>query len=82
MAKTMAATEAKQRFSSVLADVERGETVTIERRGRPVARIVPVGSTLSGQRAAAADALRALRRETGRMDAATILDMRDEGRRG
>lgn len=82
MAKTLAATEAKQRFSAVLADVERGETVTIERHGRPVARIVPIASALAGPRRAAADALRALRKETGRIDAATVLDLRDEGRRG
>ena len=34
-------TEAKARFSSLLAAVEAGETVAIMRRGRVIARLVP-----------------------------------------
>lgn len=38
---TIQATEAKARFSALLAAVEAGETVTITRRGKVVARMVP-----------------------------------------
>jgi len=33
--------EARNRLSSLLAEVERGAEVVIARRGRPVARLVP-----------------------------------------
>jgi prevent-host-death family protein len=33
----------KNETSAVVEQVERGEVVTVTRRGRPVARIVPVG---------------------------------------
>ncbi|AHE96966.1 prevent-host-death protein [Thioalkalivibrio paradoxus ARh 1] len=38
-------TEAKAKFSGLLAAVEAGETVAIMRRGRVVARLVPDAST-------------------------------------
>jgi prevent-host-death family protein len=34
--------DAKARFSELLARAEAGETITIRRHGRPVAKIVPV----------------------------------------
>lgn len=34
--------DAKARFSELLARAEAGETITIRRHGRPVARLVPV----------------------------------------
>ena len=48
------ATEAKAKFSGLLAAVEAGETVTIMRRGRVIARLVPDAPT------PAADAFRPL----------------------
>ena len=36
--------ELKQNASAVVAEVVAGETVTITDRGRPVARLVPIGS--------------------------------------
>ncbi|HEV2747381.1 MAG TPA: type II toxin-antitoxin system prevent-host-death family antitoxin [Allosphingosinicella sp.] len=36
------AADAKARFSELLARVERGETITIRRHGRVIARLVPV----------------------------------------
>jgi prevent-host-death family protein len=39
--RTISAREANQQFSQVLAAVERGEQVTITKRGRPVAVIGP-----------------------------------------
>jgi prevent-host-death family protein len=35
--------EAKTHFSQLLERVQRGEEITITRRGRPVARLVPAG---------------------------------------
>jgi prevent-host-death family protein len=40
--KQMQAREAKAKFSELLQSAERGESVTITRHGRPVARIVPI----------------------------------------
>ncbi len=39
----MTASEANQRFSELLRRVQQGETFTITSRGRPVARVRPVG---------------------------------------
>lgn len=36
--------EAKTRLSALLSRVEAGEQVTITRRGRPIARLVPVAA--------------------------------------
>lgn len=40
--KQMQAREAKARFAELLQTAERGESVTITRHGKPVARIVPI----------------------------------------
>jgi len=42
-ANQFASTDAKARFSELLARVEAGETITIRRHGKPVAKMVPVG---------------------------------------
>jgi len=42
MSQRVGIREAKARLSGLLADVRRGETVTITDRGRAVARLVPV----------------------------------------
>ena len=38
---TVGAYEAKTHLPALLAQVERGETVTITRHGRPIARLIP-----------------------------------------
>lgn len=43
MATTVGSFEAKTKLAELLDRVEAGETVTITRRGRPVARLVPAG---------------------------------------
>lgn len=43
MANTVNIHEAKSRLSELLAQVERGEDVTIARAGKPVARLVAIG---------------------------------------
>jgi prevent-host-death family protein len=43
MARSLSVAEAKRRFSDVLGTVRhRGERVVVERRGRPIAAIVPL----------------------------------------
>lgn len=39
---TVGAREANRSFSKILKEAENGETVTITRNGRPVARLVPI----------------------------------------
>ena len=39
---TVGAYEAKTHLPALLAQVERGETVTITRHGRPIARLIPI----------------------------------------
>ena len=52
--RSVQVTEAKAKFSGLLAAVEAGETVAIMRRGRVIARLVPDAPTM------AADAFRPL----------------------
>lgn len=79
--REVGAFEAKTHLSELIAAVEAGEVVTITRRGRAVARLVPVGTTGTA-RAEAAARIGALRAGlAGRLSAADILSARDEGRR-
>jgi prevent-host-death family protein len=50
--------DAKTQLPRLLDDVERGETVTITRHGKPVARLVPV----QRGRRSAAEAIEAIRK--------------------
>lgn len=78
MAATVGAYEAKTHLPALLARVERGETVTITRHGRAVARLVPVD--ILRPAAEVIREMRALRHgvTTGGL---SIRDMIDEGRR-
>ena len=42
MTRIVSASEANQSFSRLLGEAEAGETITIERRGKAVARLEPV----------------------------------------
>jgi prevent-host-death family protein len=76
--------DAKNRLSALIDQVETGEEVTITRRGKPVARIVPVVPDADRARHAA-EGLLALRAEiaarAGGFTHEEILSFRDEGRR-
>lgn len=74
--KQVSVREARENLSSILKGVERGEGVCIQRRGKPVARVVPPNADFPGfcsrldlrenlpaMKASAADTLRALRDE-------------------
>jgi prevent-host-death family protein len=71
--------EAKTQLPRLLDEVEQGETITITRYGRPIARIVP----LPGQRRTVAETIQAIResRKGNRLDGLTIRELIEEGRR-
>lgn len=56
--KTVGAFEAKTHLSQLLDEVEQGETITITRRGVPVARLTPL--TSQAPRKTPAEAVEAL----------------------
>ena len=75
---SVGAYEAKTHLPALLAKVERGETVTITRHGKPIARLVPIDVVRPVE-----DVIRGMRElrkgiTTGGM---SIRDMIDEGRR-
>lgn len=78
--REVGAFEAKTHLSELIAAVEAGEVVTITRRGRPVALLVPVAGR-SAERSAAVDRIVGLRAGLAGLDRSEILSARDEGRR-
>lgn len=79
LVKQVGVYEAKTQLPRLLEEVERGQTVTITRHGKPVARLVPVG----GRRRTAGEAIEALLafREQHTLDGLSIQDLVAEGRR-
>lgn len=71
--------EAKTQLPRLLDEVERGESVTITRHGRPVARLVPVG----GRRRSVREAIEAIEafRQGHTLGDLTIRELIEEGRR-
>ena len=58
--------DAKNKLSALLDKVERGEEIVITRRGRPVAKLVPMNAGFDRERARqAAEHLRQLRKKYG-----------------
>ncbi|RVT81496.1 type II toxin-antitoxin system prevent-host-death family antitoxin [Rhodobacteraceae bacterium CCMM004] len=76
---------AKTHLSELLDRVAAGEEVVITKRGRPVARLVPMADETAARRSAAlsrlAETRAALRQRRGAVSADEILAMRDDGRR-
>ncbi len=79
--RQVGAFEAKTHLSELLDAASRGETISITRRGKPVARLVPPEAPDRSRAVEAAKNLRALRAEVGWATPEQILEMRDEGRR-
>jgi prevent-host-death family protein len=78
--REVGAFEAKTHLSELLAAVEAGETVTITRRGKPVAQLIPMAAERS-ERSGVLERAAALRaRIATPMSRAEILSARDEGR--
>lgn len=77
--KSVGAFEAKTHFSSLLAGVERGEEITITRRGRPVARLVPAVAASERDFADVVRRLKAARAETS-LGGLSLRELIEEGR--
>jgi antitoxin (DNA-binding transcriptional repressor) of toxin-antitoxin stability system len=65
----------------LLDDVERGDTVVITRRGKPIARLVPDPEERERRAREAIQAIKELRKQTGSATNEEILAWRDEGRK-
>ena len=79
--RTVGAYELKTHLARIIADVEAGQTVTVTRHGRPVARITPVTDDLTS-RQEAVDALLAFGREhRGALKGLAIRELIDERRK-
>ena len=72
--------EAKTHLPQLLDEVERGETVTITRHGKPVARLVPVSPPRMTVHEAI-EAMLAFGKEHPLGDDITIRELIEEGRR-
>ncbi len=79
---TVGSYEAKTRLPELLRAVERGDVVTITRRGAPIARIVSVKEHTREETAAVIARIEAARAERPFVTADEILSARDQGRRG
>lgn len=77
--------EAKTHLSALLESVELGEHITITRRGKPVAQLVPVNEDSTGDRSELILRIKKLRTriqsKDGSFSKRDILSARDEGRR-
>ena len=76
-------TVAKARFSELLRDVERGESITITRDGKKVATLLPIEDFEREQRRKAMDRFMEMRRswKPTRISLEEILAWRHEGHR-
>ncbi|HSO41790.1 MAG TPA: type II toxin-antitoxin system prevent-host-death family antitoxin [Rhodospirillales bacterium] len=77
--REVGAYEAKTHFAALLEAVAGGETVVITRRGKPLARLVPVAN--AEEVASVIARMKAARESRSSMSRAAILAARDEGRR-
>ena len=79
------AIEAKVHLSEILDSVQLGEHITIIKRGKPVAQLIPVNQVSSSDRAnlvLRVEKLRArIAAESGLFTTRDVLSARDEGRK-
>jgi prevent-host-death family protein len=80
MARTVGSFDAKTNLARLLDEVEQGGEVTITRRGRPVARLVPVKREEARRLAGVLAELRELRRTGPKTKPGEIREWRDQGR--
>lgn len=73
------ASDAKAHFAELLNDVERGETLVVTRHGRAVARIVPERDQRQAEIDRAIEAIKEMRKHTGKASRDEILSARHEG---
>ncbi len=77
---TVGAFEAKTKFSELLQRAERGEEITITRRGKPVARLTRIDPDAAQRAATAIEQLKKLREGTT-LGGLSWKELRDEGRK-
>jgi prevent-host-death family protein len=77
---TVGAFDAKTNFSALLERVERGEQIVITRRGKPVARLMPIATA---RKVKVSDAMAKLRklRKGARLGGLPWKELRDAGRK-
>jgi prevent-host-death family protein len=79
MAREVQASEAKTHFARLLDEVERGETIVINRHGRAIARIVPEARVRQQEIDRAIEDIKELRKTTGTVTFEEILAWRHAG---
>ncbi len=82
--ETIQASEAKTHFLRILDKVEKGESITVSRHGKAVARIIPIPPSDDVRRERIARAMAnilEIRKRTKPISIEEILLARDEGRR-
>ena len=79
--QTIGAYEAKTHLPRLLERVASGETLTITRHGRPIARLVPVETDDRERAAQAALRIEERRNRLGRASLTELLDSIHEGHR-
>jgi prevent-host-death family protein len=72
--------EAKTHLARLLDKVERGETITITRHRKPIARLIPVAGSSRDERRRAISELKQLRAGQT-LGGLTARELSDEGRR-
>ncbi|HZU13469.1 MAG TPA: type II toxin-antitoxin system prevent-host-death family antitoxin [Chloroflexota bacterium] len=77
--RTVGSYEAKTHLARLLAEVARGETITITRHGVPIAKLVPAGGSQPREITQVIDALRDFRRGKT-LGEATVGEFIREGR--
>ena len=77
--RSIQAAEAKAHLSSLLDEVERGQTIVITRHGKPIARIVPEADSRQARIASAMAEIEEFRKTMPRIALEDILSARHEG---
>jgi prevent-host-death family protein len=72
--------DARTHLSRLLGQVERGETITITRHGRPVARLIPIAGSSRDERRRAVAELKELRAGQT-LGCLSVRELVDQGRR-
>ena len=79
--KHIQSSDAKARFSELLDEVEKGETLIITRHGKPIAHLQPPDDVRRARARRAMEEIAAARKTAPRVTVEEILQWRDEGRR-
>jgi prevent-host-death family protein len=77
--RSVQSADAKTHLSSLLDEVERGETIVITRHGKPVARLVPEADNRRARTLGAMAAIEEFRKTMPALTIEEILSARHEG---